>query len=89
MQTRSQDKRFFSIELNSVTDIKNIQIDNGEGKGNMLIEGTIGNLLQADFAEGVVLEIVGDKGVLRINLLQEEIKKHIPPSAQAEYVGGN
>lgn len=76
---RVQDKRFFSIELNSITDIKNIQIDNGERKGNTLIEGTIGSLLQAYFAEGVVLEVVGDKGVLRINLLQEEIKKHAPP----------
>lgn len=45
----------------------------------MLIEGTIGNLLQTDFAEGVVLEIIGDKGVIRINLLREEIKIHNLP----------
>ena len=79
IHTQSQDRRFFSIELNSITDIKNIQISNEEGKESMLIEGTIGNLLQTDFAEGVVLEIIGDKGVIRINLLREEIKKHNPP----------
>jgi hypothetical protein len=42
---------------------------------NVLIEGTIGKLQHAEFTKGIVLEIIGDKGVLRINLTQNEIKQ--------------
>jgi hypothetical protein len=33
--------------------------------------------LQATFADGVILEVVGKKGILRINLEEHEIKKTI------------
>ena len=44
------------------------------GYDNVLVEGTIGELQRAQFVEGIVLEVIGDKGVLRINLTPEEIK---------------
>ena len=66
-------ERFFSVELKSKVNLKNITLTNG-GHENVLVEGTIGELLRAEFAEGVILEVVGDKGVLRINLCQDEIK---------------
>jgi hypothetical protein len=66
-------ERFFSVELKSKVNLKNITLTNG-GHENVLVEGTIGELLSAGFAEGIILEIVGDKGVLRINLSQNEIK---------------
>ena len=67
-------ERFFSVELKSKVNLKNITLTNG-GHENVLVEGTIGELLHAGFAEGIILEIVGDKGVLRINLSQDEIKR--------------
>jgi hypothetical protein len=67
-------ERFFSIELKSRVNLKNVTLTNG-GHENVLVEGTIGQLLRAEFAEDVILEVVGDKGVLRINLCQDEIKK--------------
>jgi hypothetical protein len=66
-------ERFFSVELKSKVNLKNITLTNG-GHENVLVEGTIGELQSAGFAEGIILEIVGDKGVLRINLSQNEIK---------------
>jgi hypothetical protein len=66
-------ERFFSVELKSKVNLKNVTVSNGNHE-NVLVEGTIGQLLRADFAEDVILEIVGDKGVLRINLTQDEIK---------------
>ena len=36
------------------------------GHENVLVEGTIGNLQQAGFTEGLVLEVVGDMGVIRV-----------------------
>ena len=39
----------------------------------MLIEGTLGTLKHANFLDGVVLEVAGEKGVLRVDLAREEL----------------
>jgi hypothetical protein len=39
------------------------------------VEGTIGELVQATFAEDIILEVVGKNGILRIDLREDEIKK--------------
>lgn len=68
------EERFFSVELKSKAHLKNVSLANGS-RDNVLIEGSIGELLQATFADGVILEVVGNKGILRINLEEHEIKK--------------
>jgi hypothetical protein len=68
------EERFFSVELKSKAHLKNVTLANGS-RDNVLIEGSIGELLQATFADGVILEVVGNKGILRINLEEHEIKK--------------
>jgi hypothetical protein len=67
-------ERFFSVELKSKVNLKNVTLTNGSHE-NVLVEGTIGQLQRAEFVEDVILEVVGDKGVFRINLCQDEIKK--------------
>ncbi|HLN89994.1 MAG TPA: flavodoxin family protein [Candidatus Binatia bacterium] len=67
-------ERVFSIELKSRANLKNVTLSNG-GHENVLIEGTVGQLRHASFIDGVVLEVVCDKGVLRINLTQDDIKQ--------------
>jgi len=67
-------ERFFSVELKSKVSLKNVTLTNGSFE-NVLLEGTLGQLQHASFAEDVILEVVGDKGVLRINLSQNEIKE--------------
>ena len=67
-------ERVFSVELKSKSHLKNVTLTNGSND-SVLIEGTIGELVQATFAEGILLEIVGKKGVLTIDLGEEEIKK--------------
>ena len=69
-----KDDRFFSIELKSKSNLKNVALTNGSNE-IVLVEGTIGQLERAEFAEGVILQIVGDKGVLRIDLSENEITK--------------
>ena len=69
-----KNERFFSVELKSKISLKNVTLSNG-GLENALIEGTIGQLQYAAFSDTVVLEVVGDKVVLRINLTQDEIKE--------------
>ena len=72
-----KDDRFFSIELKSKTSLKNVALTNGSNE-IVLVEGTIGQLERAEFAEGVILQVVGNKGVLRIDLSENEITKKKP-----------
>lgn len=70
----SSKERVFSVELKSKRHLKNITLANGSSD-SVLIEGTIGELVQVTFAEGIILEVIGKKGVLRIDLGEGEIKK--------------
>ncbi len=72
MEPKTCKERFFSLELKSKSDLKSVSIPNG-ARENVLIEGTIGKLLQIGFAEGIVLEITGEKGVLRIDVNEDEV----------------
>jgi hypothetical protein len=67
-------ERFFSVELKSKVNLKNVTVREN-GLENVLVEGTLGKLQYAEFNDGVVLEVFGDKGVLRVNLTMDDIKK--------------
>ncbi len=69
----AENERFFSVELKSKADLKNMNLTNSSHE-SVLVEGTIGELVQAAFEEGVILEVVGKKGTLRINLKANELK---------------
>jgi hypothetical protein len=84
MEDQVDDKeRFFSVELESKADLKSVTLANGS-RDSVLIEGSIGELVQATFVEGEILEIVGKTGTLRINLKAEELKS--PEKAEAQEV---
>jgi hypothetical protein len=74
VESKGKTERFFSIELNSKNQIKNMSMTNHGQKECTLIEGTIGNLIKATFTEGVILEVTGTKGILRLDLQAKEIK---------------
>ena len=67
-------ERVFSVELKSKKHVKNVTLTNGSTDA-ALIEGTLGELVQATFKEGLILEVIGTKGVLRIDLGENEIKQ--------------
>lgn len=64
----------FSIELKSKEYIKQVSISNGV-KNTVLIEGFLGELEELGSIEGVMLEIKGVNGILRLDLKEEELKK--------------
>jgi hypothetical protein len=70
------EERVFSIELKSKIQLKNFHLSNGS-PDSILIEGTLGELMQATFADEIILEIVGKDGVLRINLGKQDIEKSL------------
>lgn len=74
MENKTTKERVFSVELTSKRNLKNVTLTNGSSD-SVLVEGTIGELVQARFAEGIILEVVGKNGVLRVDLRENEIQK--------------
>ncbi len=65
--------RVFTIELSSGHDVRKVNVPNGTQ--GLLLEGTIGSLKHARFVDEVVLELLGTKGALRVDLSMEDLAK--------------
>lgn len=85
MTKRDTKDRSFSVELNTRANLKNIRMANGSPEP-VLIEGTIGALHHARFLEGVIFEVVGSCGAIRIDLQREEIRSINTPLRKEETV---
>jgi hypothetical protein len=70
---RNGKERVFTVELNSRSDMKNLIVQNRAQ--HVLMEGTIGILKHAEFVEDTVLELIGTRGVLRLDLTREDLAK--------------
>jgi len=81
-------ERVFSVELNSKRHLKNVTLTNGSCD-TVLVEGTIGELLQVTFKEGVILEVKGKNGTFRIDLKPDEIKNLKDISVKTATEGGD
>lgn len=75
LQTKGEKKaRVFTVELKSRDSVKHVTLSNGSQ--GVLIEGTLGGLKRAEFVDGVVLEVAGENGVLRVDLTRNDLAKH-------------
>ncbi len=84
MEKQARKTRLFSVELESKANLKNISITDGSPE-SVLIEGILGELQRAVFAEGIILEVVGSNGVLRVDLSENEITKaKLPDEKEAK-----
>ena len=70
----TENERSFSIELKSKGYLKNITLNN-EFREKALVEGTIGELEHAEFVDDAILEVLGTKGILRINIGENELRR--------------
>ena len=70
----AKDKRMFTIELKSKSDLKSVSLDGDE---RMFIEGSLGSFKRAQFVEDLVLEVEGSKGVLRVDLAMKDLERSI------------
>ena len=66
--------RYFSTELKSKANIKDITFSN-DSHENVLVKETIGELVQAGFANDMALVVASDKGIFRVNLTAIDIRK--------------
>jgi hypothetical protein len=67
-------ERVFTIELRSKRDLKSVAL-NKDADETAYVQGTVGELVEARFEEDVILEVRGTRGVLRVDLGEDEIKK--------------
>lgn len=71
---RTATEHMFSIELKSKECIKQLALPS-EHEGNVLIEGFLGTLKTLHFVEGIMLEIEGTNGCLRMDFSEDEWKE--------------
>jgi hypothetical protein len=74
------DEHAFSIEMYSNEFLKQVSISKNTND-SVLIEGFLGKIKELNFVEGLMLEIKGENGVLRMDLELEELnllKRQIP-----------
>jgi hypothetical protein len=64
----------FSVELNSKEHMKRFTILNG-AESRVLVEGFLGELQQITLVEGLMLEVKGTNGTLRIDVTDDELRR--------------
>jgi hypothetical protein len=82
LSTRSKktDQHLFSIELKSKDFIKNLALQTNEA-GEVLIEGFLGKLENLNLTEGLMLEINGVNGSLKMDLTEVELERLLSKGA--------
>ena len=76
-KSKNYGDHIFSIELKSLDHVKNLSLapDSNEV---VLIEGFLGKLETIEFTEDIMLEIIGTKGILRMDLTKKEWNTLLP-----------
>jgi hypothetical protein len=69
-------KQTFSATLESKEQVKNISLTEDLYQ-KVFFEADLGKLKQVKFTDGLLLEVVGTKGVLRIDMPVEALRKAI------------
>jgi hypothetical protein len=67
-------ERSFSVELKPEANLRHIAYNNNS-REHAIIEGSIGELEHAEFVEDMVLEIRGRKGVVRIDISEDDVTR--------------
>ncbi len=74
--TKKVDRHSFSIEMNSEHSVRRMSFFDKEN-GKVFFEGFLGELKNVTMVEDLMLEITGANGILRVDISQEEMKKHL------------
>ena len=63
----------FSIEMISRDHLSRIAVSDLSREG-VLIEGDLGEVIKVELIEGILLQISGNKGIFRIDLVEGELR---------------
>jgi hypothetical protein len=76
----------FSVELTSSDHLQRIEVSSGP-RGRVLIEGELGGDVSVELIEGIMLQISGEKGVLRIDVEAGDLKGVLGSLSSKIYAG--
>ena len=76
----------FSIEMNSETCVRKMSLFDREN-GHVFFEGFLGELKNISMTEGVMLEIEGVNGTLKLDVKQEEMEQILAPKETGKHRG--
>ena len=62
----------FSVEMVSRASINRISLGENTEK-EVLVEGELGELIKIELIEGILLQIIGENGAIRIDLTEKEL----------------
>ncbi|MBE0633681.1 hypothetical protein E4H04_10930 [Candidatus Bathyarchaeota archaeon] len=68
----TKQRHSFSIVIASKDHINRVSINN-EPEDEVMFEGELGELLEIRLIEGILLQITGENGVLRVDLTEMEL----------------
>ena len=71
-KNKERNEHSFSIEMESRSDLSHVSLT--DGSEGVLIKGKLGELVEITHPEGLMMEIEGDLGVLRLDLSEKELK---------------
>jgi hypothetical protein len=70
----SGERHGFSVELDDKEHVKRFFVLNGSGN-RILFEGFLGELKEISLVEGLMLEVRGSNGILRMDVTEEELRR--------------
>lgn len=76
----------FSIEMKSEQSVRRMSFYDKEN-GHVFFEGFLGELKKVSMVEGVMLEIEGLNGVLKLDITQREMEECLAPKKANEQGG--
>ena len=73
----TKERHSFSIVIASKDHVNMVSINN-EPDSEVMFEGELGELLEIKLIEGILLQITGENGVLRVDLTEKELVQCLP-----------
>jgi hypothetical protein len=83
---RSRKRHGFSVELDDKEHVKRLFVLNGSGN-RILFEGFLGELKEISLVEGLMLEVRGSNGILRMDVTEKELRRALTGSHNPQPVG--
>jgi hypothetical protein len=82
----SVEKHGFSVELDKREHVKRFSILDDSGN-RVLFEGFLGDLKEISLVEGLMLEVRGSNGIIRMELTEDELRRALAGKHDMRLVG--
>lgn len=70
--SHTKNKHSFSVDITSMDHVSSVELSKSPREGVVLV-GDLGEVVKVEFIEGIMLQISGDNGVIRMDILEEDL----------------